>query len=175
LDALIASAKSDASRALRDLDGLLAAYAGDPRLLFLKGSWLAGMGDYPSARTAMRQAIDLAPDYAVARFQLGLLELTSGEPVRAQETWAPLHGLPRDHYLRLFVEGLGHLIRDEFQDAIQCLEKGILLNREILPMNRDMEMIIGETRELLKGRKSGQGAVSSVDFLLQQAALKSRH
>src|SRR5271167_2708654 len=104
LQALIV--QGDTGDGPRRLDDLISAYPEDPRLQFLKGSRLAGQGDYRAARTAMRRAVDIAPDYVVARFQLGLLELSSGEPIAAQETWGPLHGLPRDNFVRLFVEGL---------------------------------------------------------------------
>lgn len=164
----------DAGNSPRVLDDLISAYPGDPRLQFLKGSRLAGQGDYRAARAAMRRAVDIAPDYVVARFQLGLLELSSGEPIAAQETWGPLHGLPRDSFVRLFVEGLCHLIRDEFGDAVRCLQDGIALNQENAPMNRDMQLVVDEIRLKQKNGQAGEPVVSSVDLLLQQAAFKSR-
>jgi hypothetical protein len=106
---------------------------------------------------------------------LGFLLLTSGEPHAAQEAWGPLHSLPADNYLHLFVVGLCHLIRDEFDDTIRSLQDGIARNQENLPMNRDMQLIIDEVRGKIS-RKDGDAATSSVGFLLQQAALKStRH
>ena len=121
----------------------------------------------------MRHAVDLAPDYAIARFQLGFLLLTSGEPHAAQEAWGPLYALSTDNYLRLFVLGLCHLIRDEFADAIRVLQDGIALNRNNPAMNRDMKLIIDEVRAKINEQGGGETPVSSVDFLLQQAALKS--
>jgi tetratricopeptide (TPR) repeat protein len=172
LSALVQRIGSDPRKGMRELDGLLADFPQDPRLHFLKGSLLAGKEDYAGARTAMRRAVDLAPDYAVARFQLGFLLLTSGEPYAAQETWGPLHGLPADNYIRIFVEGLCHLIRDEFDETVRTLQDGIARNQENLPMNRDMQLLIDEIRA--KGLKSG-GAMSSVDFLLQQSALRTKN
>src|SRR5882672_7072143 len=173
LSALMAAIGSDETRGRRELDTLLRAYPSDARLHFLKGSLLAGRQDYAAARAAMRHAVDLAPDYAVARFQLGFLLLTSGEPYLAQEAWGPLHALPADHYLRLFVEGLTRLIRDEFADTIRLLQEGIKRNRENQPMNRDMQLIIDEVRGKMSAQAMGEAPVSSVDMLLQQAALKA--
>lgn len=173
--AVIDAYKRNPSKGLRELEQSLAAYPADPRLHFLKGSWLAGQEDYAAARRSMRHAIDLAPNYSVARFQLGLLELTSGEAIAAQETWGPLHALPKGNYLRLFVTGLCHLIRDEFADAARHLEEGISLNHENEPMNHDMRMIVDEIRRKRGSRGKDGEAVSSVGLLLQQAALKSRH
>jgi tetratricopeptide (TPR) repeat protein len=175
ISALVAAAGSDARRGIRDLETMLKDYPGDARLHFLKGSLLAGEQDYSAARLSMRHAVDLAPDYHVARFQLGFLLLTSGEPHAAQEAWGPLHSLPSDHYLRMFVNGLCHLIRDEFADAIKLLKKGIVLNNENPPMNRDMQLIIEQvTRQMDQAGGGAEGSLSSVDFLLQQSALKPK-
>jgi len=159
---------------MRDLDAMLDEYPNDARLYFLKGSLLAGEQDYSAARAAMRHAVDLAPNYHVARFQLGFLLLTSGEPHAAQEAWGPLYSLPPDHYLRIFVDGLCHLIRDEFPETIKLLQKGMALNNENQPMNRDMQLIVEETKRRMDQDTPGNGPVSSVDFLLQQAALKPK-
>lgn len=154
-----------------EIDPMLKQYPEDPRLHFLKGSLLAGKGDYSAAREVMRRAVDLAPDYAVARFQLGFLALTCGEPYAAQEVWGPLFSLAPDNCLREFAVGLCHLIHDEFPAAIDALERGISLNRDNAPMNRDMQLIIEAVRQ--KMRASGTAApVSTVDFLLQQANLR---
>jgi tetratricopeptide (TPR) repeat protein len=174
ITSLLSLLNEDGDRGFKDLERLLADFPNDPRLHFLKGSLLAGKEDYAAARVSMRRAVDLAPEYAVARFQLGFLLLTSGEPFPAQEAWGPLHALPADHHLHLFVEGLCHLIRDEFKDAVRLLERGIDANKENQPMNRDMQLIIDEIHDRVSG--SGAGAASSVDFLLQQAALrKTKH
>lgn len=171
---LTSAAGGNGARAMHDLDGALTRYPNDARLHFLRGSLLAGRQDFDAAKIAMRQAVDLAPDYAVARFQLGFLLFTSGDIYAAQETWGPLHSLPPGHYLRLFVDGLCHLIRDEFKEAVQALRDGIAKNRENPPMNRDMQMIVDEI-----GRKSdvaSRDPQSSVELLLQQSALRpTRH
>jgi tetratricopeptide (TPR) repeat protein len=156
------------------LDKLLKTYSTDSRLWFLKGSLLAGQGEYAPARAAMRKALDLSPHFSIARFQLGLLQLTSGEPIAAQETWGPLHGLPKTHFLRLFVEGMGHLIRDEFADAVMSIEKGIGNNSENLPLNHDMQLVVDAIRKMMGGDRPTDRGQSSVDMILQQAALKTR-
>jgi len=175
LSALVASVTADARMGMQQLEETLRAYPGDARLHFLKGSLLAGDQDYAGARAEMRRAVDLAPDYAVARFQLGFLLLTSAEPYAAEEAWGPLHALPEGHFLRLFVEGLSALIRDRFSDTIRLLQDGIARNRENPAMNRDMQLIIDEVRKKRDADPAG-GAASTVDLLLQQAAIKaSKH
>lgn len=174
MSALMAAIGVDASRGMHDLDNVLHEYPLDARLHFLKGSLLAGAQDFTNARLSMRQAVDLAPDYHIARFQLGFLLLTSGEPHAAQEAWGPLHSLSRDNYLHVFVKGLCHLIKDEFAEATEILRDGIARNSENPAMNSDMQLILDQIRDKSSG--SGRGdQTSSVDFLLQQAALKPKH
>ena len=151
LVAAIERTDSDDDAAVNEL---LRRYPQDPRLHFMLGSILAGKGRAIEAHRAMSQAVELAPGFALARYQLGFFELTSGEPERALSTWGPLLAAPRDNYLRVFVEGMTHLIRDEFAEAIERFQAGIALNRENPPMNNDIQLLIGECRKL-QDRTSG--------------------
>ena len=165
---------------LSALQAALRDWPGDPRLHFLQGSFLAGNQDYAAAVSAMRRAVDLAPQFDLARFQLGFLLLTSGQAYAAQEAWGPLYSLPPGTYLRLFVEGLSHLIRDEFSQAVAALEDGIGRNDENEPMNADMRLIIAgiDARDTDFPSQDDANAepVSAAQMLWQQAALKStRH
>lgn len=173
LEALVSMVGEDETRGTYYLEDLLGEHPEDARLHFLKGSLLAGRQDYTSARASMRQAVDLAPDFEIARFQLGFLLLTCGEPHAAQEAWGPLHGLAPGNYLRIFVQGLCHLIRDEFDDAITALQDGIARNSENPAMNNDMQLIIGEVRRKLSASDEDVAPVSSAHLLLQQAAFKA--
>jgi tetratricopeptide (TPR) repeat protein len=134
----------------RAVQALLDKYPDDPRLHFMQGSLLAEGGRAIEAHRAMSRAIEIEPGYALARYQLGLFELSSGEPARALSTWGPLLALGSDSYLRKFVEGMAHLIRDEFPEAIGRFEEGIALNRENEPMNRDIRLLIEQCRKLQK-------------------------
>ncbi|WP_157215369.1 tetratricopeptide repeat protein [Flavisphingomonas formosensis] len=158
----------------RGLPVLLGEFPRDPRLHFLEGSLLAARQDYAQARLAMRKAVDIAPDFAIARFQLGFLLLTSGEAHAAQEAWGPLFGLPDEEPLRLFARGLSHMIRDEFDEAIEHLERGITRNTENLPLNRDMRLLIDEMRN--KQPPSDGEPLSAASLLLRQTTFKpTRH
>lgn len=176
LKTILDHAGEDITRGLSLLKDALTQYPSDPRLHFLHGSLLAGTRDYAGAHSAMRRAVDLAPDYRLARFQLGFLLLTSGEAHAAQEAWGPLLASPEEDYLRHFVIGLNHLIRDEFDDTIRLLEQGIAANMENPAMNRDMELIIAEARVKLGDSQTSDEPLSSAQLLLQQSALKAtRH
>lgn len=172
LNELIAALQAGATDDLQQADRLLSEYPDDARLHFLRGSVLIGIGRPIEALPALRKAVDLAPDMVIARFQLGFFLLTSGEAAEALSVWGPLALLPDDHYLRLFVGGLTHLIRDEFDEAAKALSDGVAANQENLPLNRDMNLLVEEIRKLGDdaGTVSGSDEVSATSLLLGQIA-----
>jgi len=177
LEAIIARAGSDPKAAIALLDEALRLHGDDARLHFLLGSLLAGEQDYEGAERAMRAAVERAPQFALARYQLGFLLLTCARPEEAQSIWEPLRHLPRETPLRLFVEGLRHMIRDEFEPAIARLEEGMARNHDNAPLNRDIALLIAAMRDAEKPiAEEDGGRPSQAQLLLQQAARRStRH
>lgn len=174
-------ASRDDDLGLERIDALLRDYDGDGRLHFLKGSLLAGLKRYDEAMTAMTRAVEVAPGYAVARFQLGFLKLTSGDAMGAAQTWLPLEtDLPPEEPLRLFATGLTLLAQDQFETAIEVLRAGIARNTVNPAMNGDMQLIIDEAlvkiaeRDAAKAVEAAAGSAdeeeptSAVDMLLRQ-------
>lgn len=160
------------------IDALLADFPEDARLHFLRGSILIGKARLIEAHRALSRAVALAPDFAIARFQLGFFQLTSGEAENALETWGRLDRLPDGHYLRRFVDGLRCLIRDDFAGCIQNLQQGIALNQENPPLSRDMQLIIDQCQPLLSGQRAsndGGEAASETSLILQQFTNRSVH
>lgn len=165
---LVAAVGADDSRDEDMVRALLGRYPDDPRLHFLSGSILAGKNRPIEAHRAMSRAVELAPGFTLARYQLGFFELTSGEAERALSTWGPLLALAPDDYLRVFAEGMIHLIRDEFDAAIERFEAGVALNRDNEPMNRDIRLLIAECRKLQEqgGDAGGDDEMSATALLL---------
>ena len=85
--ALTQDMQSGAPNPMERVEKLLAEFPDDPRLNFLRGSMLITDGRLIEAHRAMTRAVELAPDFAIARFQLGFFQLTSGEAGNALETW----------------------------------------------------------------------------------------
>jgi Flp pilus assembly protein TadD len=110
---------------------------------FLMGANFAQKGMNDQAEAAWVACLSRAPAFGVARFQLGLLQLTSGRPASAQATWEPLLSLPADHYLKSFVLGFVAILRGEKDEAERCIGEGIRQNRENPPLNQDMEALLG--------------------------------
>ena len=178
LAATVEILRSDDEQGLAQIDDLIADYGRDARLHFLKGSVLAGLRRYDEAHSAMRRAVEIAPGYTLARFQYGFLQLTSGDAASAEATWAPLHDLPDDDALKLFVRGLSHIARDEFALGIDLLNRGIAANSENPPINADMRLIIATAEaSVVQGpaEDAGPEPLSPTQLFLQQRLSKTRH
>jgi tetratricopeptide (TPR) repeat protein len=117
-------------------------YPTDPRPLVLLGANLVNAGLVDVAEAAYVIALQRAPDFWLARFQLGLLQLTSGRPAAAMATWAPLEQLGEGDPLCLFKRGMEALTFDRFEDARRWLIAGKAANTTNEPLNRDMQMVI---------------------------------
>lgn len=173
LETLTLAGRDDAA-ALARIAALLDAHGGDARLHFLHGSLLAGQQDYSGARTAIARAVAIEPDYAIARFQLGLLELSSGDAAAADATLQPLAEQASGDALALFARGLRHLARDEFDQAEQQLRQGIACNSEHPLVSGDMELILaGIAESRAQAAPRHDEALSAAHMLLQQDAAKS--
>ncbi|MFT4171338.1 MAG: hypothetical protein QM639_02165 [Rhodocyclaceae bacterium] len=122
--------------------------AADPRVLLLLAGQYASLGRMDAAEASYASLLQIAPAFAIARFQLGLLQFTSGRPAVAMVSWAPLEQLPQEHYLRSFVQGFWHLARDEFEEARMQLLEGMARNDENLPLNGDMRMVLDNIEAL---------------------------
>jgi tetratricopeptide (TPR) repeat protein len=170
---VIALATDDEAAALAQIAALIDDYAADARLHFLAGSLLAGQGRYGEAREAMTRAIEIAPDYAIARFQLGLLELSSGDGEAAIATLQPLAELESGDALVLFARGLSLLARDELAAAAHLLREGIARNREHPLVSRDMELILDEIAQKGAAPAEPDRDVSAAQMLLREHAAKS--
>jgi hypothetical protein len=170
LQALVQDMQSGQPDPIERIDTLLVEFPEDPRLHFLRGSNLIEKGRLIEAHRSLSRAVSIAPDFAIARFQLGFFQLTSGEPENALETWGRLDRLPDGHYLRKFVDGLRCLIRDDFAAAIVNLRDGIELNEENPPLNRDMQLLIDTCAPLAGAAPDDhlEGAASETSLILKQ-------
>lgn len=185
---LLTTLKTDEPAALARASALVEGHPEDARLHFLRGSMLIGAGRHIEAHGALSRAVQLAPEFWIARFQLGFFELTSGEPAKALNTWAPLETLAESHYLRQLATGLGYLIRDEFEAAVSHLESGMRANKENPALNRDMQLLIDQCAPLIKPQVAAPPAVpergapapeddkadSATSFILRQFMGKRR-
>jgi tetratricopeptide (TPR) repeat protein len=127
---------------LADLEEAVRAQPLNADLRHLLAAEYAQHGQYERAVGEFREVLALNPDAHVARFQLGLLELTRGEVSRAIEVLAPLEALPAGAALKSFKRGLEALIRDEFDLCARLLGEGIQANTQNVALNEDMRTLL---------------------------------
>lgn len=137
----------DDAKAVELLDKAVAYWPEDPRLHFLRGSLQAQIRLYDRAAVDFGNAVKLDPEFHIARFQLGLLHLTSGRPEQALEVWAPLEQLADGDCLKPFKQGLTHLIYDRFDECVELLKAGIAANTQFPPLSGDMQMMIDRIQQ----------------------------
>ena len=136
---------------------------------YLRATNFAHAGNYELAEACYTACLTRSPDFAIARFQLGLMQVTGGRPALGQATWELLLTLADDHYLKLFAQGLMNLLAQQFEPARTTLERGIALNQENLPLNGDMRGVLDrlQAAEASLGAGAGQPeAAADAHFLI---------
>lgn len=109
---------------------------------WMLGAEYAQLGMIDRAKLAMQHALSVNETLQTARFQLGLLHLTSGEVALAEAIWLALGELDEGHPLRLFKEGMLQLAADDFRGALASLRRGAEVPNVDAALKRDMEMMI---------------------------------
>ncbi|TQJ96181.1 tetratricopeptide repeat protein [Achromobacter sp. SLBN-14] len=158
--------EGDADRAL---DILLQAREDHPasgETLALLAAQHMQMGAPDAAEAAYIAALQLSPDLATTRFQLGLLQYTSGRPQTAFQTWHPLESLGESHYLVLFKRAFATLAIDAFEDTLRLLDMGMAANQENAPLNHDMRMLVGQIEALRTHTSDAPQDEAATQFVL---------
>lgn len=173
--ALAASNRNEAERAIALLKQAIDVDPGHAKAHYMLGAEHAQIGLFDRAMEEMQRAIVLDPELDAARFQLGLLQLTSKQVEAAQATWQPLERLGAEHYFVLFKTGLEHLARDEFDACLQCLRRGIASNQANGPLNVDMERMAKQVQALVDQQSSGPGGGGDAEAADDAASGGSAH
>jgi Flp pilus assembly protein TadD len=140
--AMQASSAGDIDTAMRLLKAAIQDLPDNPLPHFLLAAELAQGGKMEEAEAAYANTVLLAPTFETARFQLGLLQFTSGRVSMAMLTWQPLLQLADTNPFQRFVCGMAELSADRFEEASNHLREGIALNRDNAPLNADMKMML---------------------------------
>ena len=158
-DALAASHANDSARAIELLTQASIAAPGSAMPHLLIGSEYAASGEIEQAELAFANAVLLAPRLTIARYQLGLLQFSSGHAALALVTWQPLLKLGESDPLPHFIKGFAALARDEFADALTNFRAGLSRNSTTPAVSSDIEQIIAWIEEMQDA--SGTLAISS--------------
>jgi tetratricopeptide (TPR) repeat protein len=112
-------------KALGVLNNTLADWPFDYRLWFLRGAIYASEGRHSEARSDFSRAIELSPEFHVAT----------------------LDQLAEDDPLRVLKRGLLSLAHDQFDVALEELDRGLLLNQQYPLINSYIRSVIGQVTE----------------------------
>lgn len=127
---------------------------------FLLGAEHASLGRMDLAEQCFANAVLLSPGLVVARYQLGLLQFSSGRASAALLTWQPLLGLEDESPLPHWIRGFAALAGDSFDTARACFEAGLVRNADHPPMSADIRKVLAQMDALLPGaHQSPQQAV----------------
>jgi len=147
--AIDASQKDHNDKSIEYLKQALELEPNNGKIHYMLGAMHAELGMYERAIKDMQKAVEVEPTLDTAHFQLGLLYITSGDVESADKAWKPLNRLSKSDALYLFKTGILQLTNDEFQECIDTLERGIKLNDNNLPLNKDMLMLIEKAKAAL--------------------------
>ncbi|HEX8029262.1 MAG TPA: hypothetical protein VF491_12400 [Vicinamibacterales bacterium] len=130
---------------------------------FLAAGELAQTGRMQEAEGAYATAVLLAPDMAIARYQLGLLQFATDRLALALTTWQPLLALGEDDFMRRFAQGFFAMAAEDVPEAQAQFRAGLALNTVNPPMNRDIERVLASLDEISANlaASAGQAAGAS--------------
>ena len=109
----------------------------------------ASMKRFDRAVAEMQRAVELEADPSCARFELGMMYFTIARIADARAAWEPLEALGEDHALCWFARGMQRLIRDEFEDCVADLQRGLSCNVVSPALNQQIEKVIAMARRKL--------------------------
>jgi tetratricopeptide (TPR) repeat protein len=122
---------------------------GNANLRYLLGAEMAQAKDYEGAVLELSAAIALNPALDMARFQLGLLQLTLGQVEQMKLVLAPFENADDAAPLKHFKRGLEALAIDDFATCLTSLRRGIELNRQNEALNHDMSLIVSKVAAIM--------------------------
>jgi tetratricopeptide (TPR) repeat protein len=134
--------QGDSTAAVARLEEAASRGDASARACYLLGAQYAQMNRFDDAAHQFDRAVALNPALSVARFQHGLLALTMGDAPESTRILSPLLQLGEIDPFTHFAAGLLHLVRNEFANALACLERGIVLNAANPPLNADMRKLM---------------------------------
>jgi len=106
---------------------------------YLLAAQHAQLGLFERAEDEFRRASELAPGFAMARFQLGQLLLVKGEAEGAVSQFSAIG--EDDPALRAYAEGLSALVGQQAGVALAALRRGLALPQTVAALTDDMQRL----------------------------------
>ncbi len=140
--AIIASRQDAHGEAIEYLKRTIELEPDHAKAYYLLAAEHAQIEMYDRAALEMEQALEFDPSLHIARFQLGLLHLTSGRTAEASRSWQALDLLGEEHCLFQFKRGLELMATDQFDACRAHLSRGLALNLDNAALNTDMQRVL---------------------------------
>ncbi len=145
---LAASRANDVNTALQLFAQASAIHPASGVPHFLAGSEYAALGQFEKAEAALANAVLLAPDFHLARYQLGLLQFSGGRAAVALVTWGALFALGDEHALGHFVRGFAALAQDDFTGAKSHFQEGLARNADNDALSEDVRKVLARIEDV---------------------------
>jgi len=171
-DSLIAQglAASQEGRAEAALTLFAQAGARDPGSAlphFLAASEHAAAGHVEAAEASFANALLVAPAFSLARYQLGLLQFSSGRAALALLTWEPLLHAAAADALGHFVRGFASLAQDQLAEALLHFRAGLACPDAHPAVCADIGKVVDSVETLVRGASaSGEAPEEPTHVLL---------
>lgn len=136
----------------RDSDHVFATY--------LLAAEHAQLGMLDEAERGFRRAVDLAPDFDIARFQWGQIFLSRGEAEAARTAFEPLVAKNAGNALGFYARGLIAAADEKAADAIAELQRGLTCPQEIPALESDMRRLAASLEASVQESREGQSIPS---------------
>lgn len=132
---------------------------------FLAASEHAAAGEVEAAEASFANALLAAPAFSLARYQLGLLQFSSGRPAVALLTWEPLLESTGAGALAHFVRGFASLAQDQLAQALVHFRAGLACPDAPAAVSADIVKVIDAVDALTgsgSNTRDGSGEASHV-------------
>jgi tetratricopeptide (TPR) repeat protein len=119
----------------------------------------AQIGMMDRAEEGFKRAVELGPDFPMARFQYGQILLVKGDLPECKAVLQPLTTLDNSLALTHFAKGMVAAADEQLDDAIQSLQYGLSLPQDIPVLADDMSRVLNNLHAL----KNGGGATPVIN------------
>jgi Flp pilus assembly protein TadD len=114
----------------------------------------AQLGMMDRAEEGFKKTVEMAPDFPMARFQLGQLYIVKNDMAAAKALLASLTHLPAGQALSCYAKGLVAAANEDANEAISQLQAGLACEQEIPALAQDMQRVLNNLYALTVGAES---------------------
>lgn len=147
--ALDASGRGNAADAVSMLKTLVERDPANMFAHYLLAAEHAQLGLMDRAEAGFLRAVDLAPDFPMARFQLGQLLFLKGENAGGEQVLVPLAQRQDDDALPAYARAMIAAANEDVAEAVAQLQAGLARKQEIPALADDMQRLLERLRALL--------------------------